>query len=237
MGQFEKIFVNRWGPSIKKIIAKTLPDSYKMNIIVRMPKLKTWENNQKNSFPTFSTRFELYEYIQTQFLKTDSVDYLEFGVFEGETIDFWCKLNKNPKSQFYGFDTFTGLPEDWKNLVGGRPKSTWDCKGDLPKIDDERVHFYKGLFQKTIDQFLKDYQPQEHIIIHNDSDLYSSSLYLLTRLDDIIKKDTIIIFDEFNNVMDEFRALEDYCASYYRKYKIIAATNDFYQRVAIQFDE
>lgn len=236
-GQFEQIFVYKYGPSLKKIITNTLPDSYKINIITHMPRLKTWEKKQKNSFPTFNTRFELYEYIQTQYLQKDSVDYLEFGVFEGATIDFWRKLNQNPKSRFYGFDTFTGLPEDWKNIIGHRPSSTWDCQGNLPKIDDKRVQFYKGLFQNTIDQFIQDYHPQDNIIIHNDSDLYSSSLYLLTRLHDIIKKNTIIIFDEFNNVMDEFRALEDYCAAYYRKYTVIASTNDFYQRVAIRFDE
>lgn len=235
--QFEEIIVNKYGPSLKKIIVNILPDSYKINIIIRMPKLKTWEKKHGKSFPTFNTRFELYEYIQTQYLQKDSVDYLEFGVFEGATIDFWCKLNQNPKSRFYGFDTFTGLPEEWKNLIGSRPISTWDCQGNLPKIDDKRVQFYKGLFQDTIDQFIQNYHPQENIIIHNDNDLYSSSLYLLTRLHDIIKKNTIIIFDEFNNVMDEFRALEDYCTAYNRKYTVIASTNDFYQRVAIQFDE
>lgn len=235
--QIEEIIVNKYGPTLKKIIVNTLPDSYKINIITHMPKLKTWEKKQKKDFPTFNTRFELYQYIQRQYLQKDSVDYLEFGVFEGATIDFWCKLNQNPKSRFYGFDTFTGLPEDWKNLIGSRPSSTWDCQGNLPKVDDKRVQFYKGLFQNTIDQFIQNYQPQENIIIHNDSDLYSSSLYLLTRLHDIIKKNTIIIFDEFNNVMDEFRALEDYCAAYGRKYTVIASTNDFYQRVAIQFDE
>ena len=235
--QFEHILVNKYGPSLKKIIANTLPDSYKINIITHMPKLKTWVKKQKNSFPTFNTRFELYEYIQKQYLQKNSVDYLEFGVFEGATIDFWRKINQNPKSRFYGFDTFTGLPDDWICLVGSRLKSALDCQGNLPKIDDKRVQFYKGLFQNTIDQFIQDYHPQDNIIIHNDSDLYSSSLYLLTRLHDIIKKNTIIIFDEFNNVMDEFRALEDYCAAYYRKYTVIAATNQFYQQVAIQFDE
>ena len=157
-------------------------------------------------------------------------------MFEGATINFWVNQNRNPKSRFYGFDTFTGLREEWKNLVGHRPSSTWNCEGNVPEINDERIQFFKGLFQNTIDKFLKNYEPQKNIVIHNDSDLYTSSLYLLTRLHDIIKKDTIIIFDEFNNVMDEFRALDNYCASYYRKYKVIGVTDDFYQHVAIQFD-
>lgn len=201
-----------------------------------MPKLKTWGRKQDKTFPVFKTRFELHEHIQNKILQEKSVDYLEFGVFEGATINFWVNQNKNPESRFYGFDTFTGLPEEWKNLVGHRPSSTWNCEGNLPKINDQRIQFFKGLFQETIDEFLKNYVPQKNIVIHNDSDLYSSSLYLLTRLHDVIKKDTIIIFDEFNNVMDEFRALEDYCTSYYRKYKVIGVTDDFYQHIAIQFE-
>ena len=234
--KFEEIIVNKYGPSLKKIITEIFPDSYKINIITNMPKLKTWEKKQEKTFPIFKTRFELHEHIQNKILQDNSVDYLEFGVFEGATINFWVNQNRNPKSRFYGFDTFTGLPEEWKNLVGHRPSSTWNCEGNVPEINDERIQFFKGLFQNTIDKFLKNYEPQKNIVIHNDSDLYTSSLYLLTRLHDIIKKDTIIIFDEFNNVMDEFRALDNYCASYYRKYKVIGVTDDFYQHVPIQFD-
>jgi O-methyltransferase len=234
--KLENIIVNRYGHSLKKIISSVLPDSYKINIITNMPKLKTWEKKQEKSFPVFKTRFELHAYIQKQFLQDKSIDYLEFGVAEGDSINFWINLNKNLKSRFYGFDTFTGLPEEWKNLIGYRSISTWSCEGNLPEITDGRVQFFKGLFQDTIDQFLQNYDPQKNIVIHNDSDLYSSSLYLLTRLHDIIKKDTIIIFDEFNNVMDEFRALENYCASYHRKYKVVGVTDDFYQHIAIQFE-
>jgi|APSaa5957512576_1039674.scaffolds.fasta_scaffold05876_3 hypothetical protein len=222
--------------NVKKLLANILPDSYKIQIVTRFPKLKTWEKNQTKDFKKCSTRFELYEFLQKEYFKEKSIDYLEFGVFEGETIDFWRKLNENLDSRFYGFDTFTGLPENWKNLLSDRPKGTWDCQGEIPKIDDSRVEFFKGVFQDTLDDFLQNYESSNQIVIHNDSDLYSSTLYVLTRTHDIIKKDTIIIFDEFSNVMDEFRALEDYCISYNRKYKVIASTDDYYQRIAIKFE-
>ncbi len=219
----------------RKLFARIIPDSYKLKTIVNMSTLKTWEKKQ-TSFPIFGTRYEMYDFIQKEYLENESCDYLEFGVYEGASINYWCKLNENPQSRFYGFDTFTGLPEAWKNLLSDIPSGTWTTKGNLPKIDDKRVMFYKGLFQETIDPFLEKYQPSEKIVIHNDSDLYSSSLYLLTRLDDIIKKNTIIIFDEFSNVMHEFKALEDYCSAYNRKYKVISATENFYQQVAIKFE-
>ena len=219
----------------KKLLACTVPDSYKLRFLANMSKLKAWEKKQ-DSFPTFGTRFELYEFVQKQYFENEPIDYLEFGVWTGITIDFWRKLNQNPQSRFYGFDTFTGLPEDWHNLLQDIPKGSWDCQGNLPQIDDKRIMYYKGLFQKTLDGFLKKYQSNNQIVIHNDSDLYSSSLYLLTRIHDIIKKNTIIIFDEFSNVMHEFQALEDYCSAYQRTYNVIASTKDYYQRVAIQFD-
>lgn len=220
---------------LKKLLVYTIPDSYKLKTIVNMSTLKTWEKKQA-SFPIFGTRYKMYDFIQKKYLENESVDYLEFGVFKGESIDYWRKLNKNPQSRFYGFDTFTGLPEAWKNILSDIPSGTWTTNGNLPKIDDKRVLFYKGLFQETIVPFLEKYQPNNKIVIHNDSDLYSSSLYLLTKLDDIIKKNTIIIFDEFSNVMHEFKALEDYCSAYNRKYKVIAATENFYQQVAIKFE-
>jgi len=207
-----------------------------MQIIVRFPKLKTWEKCQNKDFPKFSTRFELYEFLQKNCFKNKPIDYLEFGVFEGATIDFWRKLNENPDSRFYGFDTFTGLPENWKNILSDRPKGTWDCHGKEPKIVDERIQFFKGVFQNTLDEFLQNYDSSNQLVIHNDSDLYSSTLYVLTRSHDIMKKNTIIIFDEFSNVMDEFRALEDYCSAYNRNYRVIAATENYYQQIAIKFE-
>jgi hypothetical protein len=38
---------------------------------------------------------------------------------------------------------------------------------------------------------------------------------------------TIIIFDEFYDVLHECRALSDYAGSYMRKYRIVATTQGF----------
>src|SRR5919108_1860709 len=57
-------------------------------------------------------KIELYRYVNDVALRNVPVDYLEFGVFRGWSMQQWLQINKHPESRFVGFDTFTGLPED-----------------------------------------------------------------------------------------------------------------------------
>ena len=43
--------------------------------------------------------------------------FLEFGVYKGQSINILSKLK--PNKIFHGFDTFTGLPEEWDMGGGG----------------------------------------------------------------------------------------------------------------------
>ena len=163
--------------------------------------------------------------------------YCEFGVYKGATIEKWANLNSDKDSLFYGFDTFAGLPETWVVFTKSIEKNYFDVGGNIPKIDDDRISFIKGLFQETLPEFLEDYNNNHQLVIHNDSDLYSSTLYVLTLADKIIVPGTIIIFDEFSSILNEFRALEDYTSSYLRDYEAIAATvssEGYYSQVAIR---
>ena len=74
-------------------------------------------------------------------------------------------------------------------------------------------------------------------MIHNDSDLYSSTLYVMTRCHDLLRPGSIVIFDEFASVMHELRAWEDYCAAYRREYEVLGATvspRHYFSQVAVQ---
>ena len=66
-------------------------------------------------------------------------------------------------------------------------------------------------------------------IIHFDADLYSSTLYTLTTLSPYIKKGDVLIFDEFNVPLHEYKAFIDWTSSYYINYSVIGETNNFYQ--------
>jgi len=182
--------------------------------------------NRSDQSRHFENREEMYNFLHEKYIKNNQFDYLEFGVFEGAAIRKWTELNNDLNSRFYGFDSFEGLPEDWTSI---KQKGAFDVNGQYPNIDDNRVEFVKGWFQETLPGFLQKYTPSEKLVIHIDADLYSSTLYCLTKLDEHIAKGTIIIFDEFYDLLHEFLAFHDYTRSYYKKWKIVANTNNYVQ--------
>jgi hypothetical protein len=147
--------------------------------------------------PEFPERIKLYAHVAS--LISGPVDYLEFGVWQGAATDDWRKLNTHPDSRFIGFDTFEGLPENWE---AGHPKGTFDTGGAIPKIDDARVSFVKGLFQNTLRGFLTDFTPRSRLIVNVDCDLYSATLFVLGTLDRHFRPGTIIMFDDFYSARD-----------------------------------
>lgn len=186
-----------------------------------------------SSFPSktfdYSRRFELYQFLIEQELSDGPVDYLEFGVATGTSFKWWAQHHTNSESRFYGFDTFTGLPEDW----GPFKKGDMSNGNEIPKIDDPRCSFYQGVFQQTLFDFLKNYQAGKRKVVHLDADLYSSTLFVLTTLSPWLKTGDVLIFDEFNVPMHEFKALKDWSESFYREYSVLGETNNFYQLVLV----
>jgi len=157
--------------------------------------------------------------------KLDEICYLEFGVSQGHSLGWWLQHIKNKNSRFYGFDTFTGLPEKW----GFFDKGAMSIEGDILKINDNRCELIKGLFQDTLYEFLKRHANTSRKIIHLDADIYSSTLFVLTNFAPFFKKDDLLLFDEFTVPSHEFKAFYDFTNSYYIKMEMIAAVNNYFQ--------
>jgi hypothetical protein len=117
--------------------------------------------------------------------------WLEFGVASGNTINY---ISKFTKSKVYGFDSFEGLPEKWRD---GFNKGAFNSNGNLPEVNSN-VELIKGWFNKTLPNFIKMHNKKVSFI-HMDADLYSSTKYVLDVLKDYIDKDCIIVFDELLN--------------------------------------
>jgi O-methyltransferase len=184
-----------------------------------------------DAVPRFPHRDGLHAFVGKKF-GAGAIDYLEFGVYQGATVKMWSRANTHPDSRFFGFDSFEGLPEDWSPAMA---KGAFTTSGKLPDIDDPRVRFVVGWFQKSLPGFLADFarRPNCPLIIHNDCDLFSSSLYCLATLNPMIQPGTIIIFDEFDDVLHEFRALTDYAKAFMREYRMVGAVENFCQ-VAVE---
>ena len=190
--------------------------------INRRPLLQRFKETNSGA-PSFARREEMWSFIINRAPAT--IDYLEFGVHEGHSIFHFAKENKSPESKFFGFDCFTGLPEDWNNDF---KRGHFDTGGRAPKTDDARVEFVAGIFQETLPRFLAGFKSGNQIIVNIDCDLYSSALYCLTKLDAHLPKGTILIFDEFGEVLHEFRAAHDYMSSYRRDFKVICSHDNFF---------
>jgi hypothetical protein len=195
-----------------------------------LPKLSKFihESNDVslNDFPSkwnYYKRYPMYKSV----LESENIqemNYLEFGVASGESFKWFLQQNKNPGSSFYGFDTFDGLPEDW----GPYKKGAFSTQNTLPEINDHRGKFYKGLFQQTLPQFLKNFDNSKRTILMMDADLYSATLYVLATIAPFLKKDDLIFFDQFAVPTHEFKAYLEFTQSFYMNLKLIAAANNFY---------
>ncbi len=225
---------------LKDLLAKVLPDSFAFRYFSRLPEFNTWKkNNITAAIPSFEGREQLYEFLYRNRVAGNAINYFEMGVWFGAAIKSWNKLDSNPDSKYFGFDTFKGLPETWEGLTANADPGTFNVGGSIEnvKIDDSRVQLIEGLFQDTVPDFLDATQLDSNRIniLHIDSDLYSSALYCLTKFDQVMKTGDIIIFDEFSS-MDEFWALSDYIKSYRRSYRVLAYAGSYFQCVAIALD-
>lgn len=174
------------------------------------------------NIPTLESRNDLYEYAFKNTISSESpINFIEFGVWKGESLRFFVSKNKNVKSRFFGLDSFEGIPEKW----GPYDVGSWSADGKIPYIDDKRVHFIKGLFQVSWEeaQSLISDNIENEIFVNYDADLYSSTLFALTKMD-IFKKSYYAVFDEFFG--HESKALSDYLCSYSAKVEFIAKTDD-----------
>ena len=197
-----------------------------------MSKLSRWAHQQKGktSFNDFfsyqfdyNKRFSLYQHITDAETINEPIEYLEFGVAGGSSFKWWVKHNANTQSKFHGFDTFEGLPEDWGPFKAG----DMSAGSKTPDIQDSRVKFYKGLFQQTLPGFIQKFNSNNRKVIHMDADLYTSTLYSLTSLAPLLKKNDIILFDEYLVPSHEFLAFNNFIKSYYINVELIGAANNY----------
>lgn len=153
---------------------------------------------------------------------------VEFGVFSGRSIN---RIAQNKPGPIYGFDSFEGLPEYWRD---GYQKGAF-ARQDLPAVAPN-VELIVGWFDRTLPKFLDDH-PGPASLIHVDCDLYSSTQTIFTQMRERIVPGTIILFDEYFNYpgweLHEFKAFKEFVESWGVQYEYIGLHPN-HQQVAVR---
>lgn len=159
--------------------------------------------------------------------------YVEFGVFQGESLGF---IADRIDGVVYGFDSFRGLPEDWFMRVG---KGSFTLGGVAPYVGcaQQNYRILTGDFADTLPTFLKAVTGKM-AFVHIDCCLYSSARTVLEALADRIVPGTVVVFDEYLNYpgwqAHEHRALTEFSKQHKRPFSYFAFT-PAYHSVAIRF--
>jgi O-methyltransferase len=149
-------------------------------------------------------------------IKTDQIgrpgsllgDYLEFGVYRGDTfVHAYRRASAAmPFMRFWAFDSFEGLPQLTGLDLGGEFHAaqfacdieTFEETLRRENVDMRRVEIVSGWFDKSLVPELKNNRRLTVAsLVYVDADLYASTVPVLNFLTDIVSTGTIIMFDDW----------------------------------------
>lgn len=152
---------------------------------------------------------------------------LEFGVATGRTLNHIAGLRS--QQPVYGFDVFSGLPEDWRtDFEAG-------AFAQRPPAVRENCQLVVGLFERTLPSFIAAHGT-DIAFLHVDCDLYGGTRTILENCRPHIKPGTVIVFDEYFNYpgfeQHEFRAWAEFTATHGISYKYLGFVSS-HQQVSV----
>lgn len=155
---------------------------------------------------------------------------LEFGVYSGQTLRI---ISESRDGQVYGFDSFEGLPEDWRTDFEAGAFNT----DKLPEVPGAEL--VVGWFDDVLPGFLARH-PGTVDFLHVDSDLHSSAETVLDQVGPRLRPGSVIVFDEYFNYpgwqRHEHRAWQEYVERTGTKFSYLGYTHDN-EQVVVQVDE
>ncbi|CAF3087365.1 unnamed protein product [Rotaria sp. Silwood2] len=131
--------------------------------------------------------------------------WMEFGVFRGGSISHIAKWKTafcgNKSEPVYGFDTFSGLPTNWRPGFG---RGTFHVPNETDILVPSNVVLVKGLFIDTLPIQLRIIDRKHQCrtpvsFVHIDCDIYDGARDILFLLGSRFVPGTILVFDELFN--------------------------------------
>jgi len=139
----------------------------------------------------------------------DIGDYLEFGIFNGNSIgSMYLALQATESKQvrLFGFDSFEGLPAGAENEDDGVwKKGFYSCSFDQMKeclrqreVNPDQITWVNGWYEKTLTPAAAEkYGIKKLGIVFIDCDTYSSSKTVLQFIEPLITEPVILCFDDW----------------------------------------
>lgn len=159
-------------------------------------------------------------------------NYYEFGLFRGYT--FWYAQRSALRiglrdMQFYGFDSFCGLPaiegvdaESGEFRKGDYSATLAQVKRNLDNhgVNWAKTHLVQGFFDTSLARFDEGLDAADQVAVALiDCDLYSSTIPVLEFLSKRLQDGSILMFDDWNcfnasDDMGERRAFREFLAAH-----------------------
>ncbi len=184
---------------------------------------------QKKKYQAFDTCSpDAIPVLKEAFRKKLDGDYYEFGLYKGYlfyTAHEFAKAEGIEDMQFFGFDSFQGLPK-----VGGIDSGGEFKQGDYAYGIDQVVghlntknmnwknsFLIKGYFSESLKNPRYPFRKAKIVLI--DCDLYESTRDVLTFIYPYLQSGTILMFDDWNcfNADDNFgerRAMKEFLSAH-----------------------
>jgi hypothetical protein len=121
--------------------------------------------NILKNIPNVKTYPLIYVFEKMKLKHKPDTLWLEFGVASGRTINY---ISKFTNDKVYGFDSFEGLPEKWRD---GFDKGAFSRNGNLPKVNDN-VELIKGWFDDTLPKFIEKHNNKKVSFIHTTATIF-----------------------------------------------------------------
>jgi len=181
----------------------------------------SWARNQSANIRWFGSNTGLLQWAMQE-IAADSPapgPVVECGVYHGFSL---AQIAASTERRVHGFDSFEGLPEEWKP---GEPAGSYSTQGQTPPTA-AHVKLHRGWFEDTLPGFAA--QLHEPIaLLHVDCDLYSSTRTVLSILGPKLGKGSLLVFDDFlayeGFEQHEYRAAHEYFAVSEQRFGLVGA--------------
>jgi hypothetical protein len=164
----------------------------------------------RNGKPLFAHREKLWAPILDTLARKELLVVMEFGVAWGYATKWWLSRLSDPRLEWHGFDTFTGLPTTWDRAgLTIYDAGSFTADGNTPPIDDPRVHWHVGDVRERVGDVDWETLGKRPLFMFLDFDLYEPTRIALDAAGPYLKAGDVLYFDEAFDAWNERKVIDE----------------------------